>query len=237
LGREELERKLKNWKMTATVDETAIALAKYLKIKSATELFVRIEAEQLDMAYVKELVLRYQMGELFEPKVPPPHTHEKHIHKPEKDSGDALIIEDSLSGLEYKMGKCCNPVFGDDIFGFTTVSSGITIHRSDCPNAKRLREQYSYRILPARWRSNAAASGFIASIRVVAEDRTGMVNRITELIGELKINIRSMNLVPMRAGRIGGLINIEVANTGLVDMVAANLLKVRGMEKAYRVTG
>ena len=121
--------------------------------------------------------------------------------------------------------------------GFTTVSSGITIHRSDCPNARRLKQQYPYRVLEARWRSTAGRNSFLASVRIVAEDTTGMVNRITEVVsGELKINIRSMSLSPMRDGKIGGTINIEVPSTAVVDMVAANLMRIKGVEKAYRVT-
>ena len=78
---------------------------------------------------------------------------------------------------------------------------------------------------------------FLASVRIVAEDTTGMVNRITEVVsGELKINIRSMSLSPMRDGKIGGTINIEVPSTAVVDMVAANLMRIKGVEKAYRVT-
>jgi len=148
-----------------------------------------------------------------------------------------LIIDDSIRGLDYKLAKCCNPIFGDDIFGFTTVSSGITIHRTDCPNALRMRQQYPYRVLDARWRSEAGQGSFLASVRIVAEDTTGMVNRITEVVsGELKINIRSMSLSPLREGKIGGTLNIEVPSTAVVDMVAANLMKIKGVERAYRVT-
>lgn len=235
LGREELERKIKNWKLNITMDDAVNALCKYYKIKKATELYVKIANETLDITEFKELLSRHIDGELFEVKIPVPPTYPP-LKQAGDDGGDTLVIEEAIRGLEYKMGKCCNPIFGDKIFGFTTVSSGITIHRCDCPNAKRLREQYPYRVLPARWRANAAHTGFIASLRVVAEDTTGMVNRITETIAGMKINIRSMNLTPMRDGRIGGMINIEVPNTQLVDAVAFTLLKVKGVEKAHRIT-
>ena len=101
-----------------------------------------------------------------------------------------------------------------------------------------MREMYPYRVLEARWRNSTNQGNFLASLRIVAEDTTGIVNRITEVIsGELKINIRSMSMSPMRDGRIGGTINIEVPNIAVIDMVAANLMKIKGVEKAYRVTG
>lgn len=238
LGREELERKLKNWKLDIPIDDAVAALGKFYKLKTGTEVYNAIAEEEIDLLEAKDIIIRYQNGETVDPA-----KTRTTVQQPQRESssskGDALIIDDSIRSLDYKLAKCCNPIYGDDVFGFITVSSGITIHRSDCPNARRLREQYPYRVIEARWRDGARQQGgFLASIRIVAEDSTGMVNRITETIsGELKINIRSMNISPIREGRIGGLINIEVSNTAVVDMVAANLMKIKGVEKAYRVTG
>lgn len=237
LGREELERKIKNWKLGITIDEAVTVLAKYYKIKTITELYARIANGDLDIGDFKELLVKHTNGELFEVKPPPAAPPKPQPQAAEQeDGGDVLVIEDSIRGLDYKFGKCCNPMFGNDIFGFITVNSGITIHRSDCPNAKRLKELYPYRVLPARWLANAAHSGFIAPIRIVAEDTTGMVNRITEVVAELNINIRSMNLLPMRNNRIGGIISVEAPNTAVVDTIVFKLLKVKGVEKAHRET-
>lgn len=237
LGREELERKLKNWKLNIPIDDAVAALAKYYKYKTGTELYAAIADGTIEIAQTKELLSQHLNGELFEPKTRQPSQPPVKSATEREAGGDALVIDESIQGLDYKLAKCCNPIFGDDIFGFTTVSAGITIHRCDCPNARRLRQQYPYRVLEARWRSGARQGGFLASLRIVAEDTTGMVNRITEVVsGELKINIRSMSLSPIRDGRIGGIINIEVPNTAVIDMVAANLMKIKGVEKAYRVT-
>ena len=104
------------------------------------------------------------------------------------------MIDDNINQIEYKLAKCCNPIKGDDIFGFVTISSGITIHRTDCPNARRMRENYPYRVIDARWRQTAEGA-FRVTIRIVAADTTGMANHITEtVIRDLKLNIRSMNL-------------------------------------------
>ena len=235
LGREELERKLRNWRLNVPIDDAVAVLIRYYKLHTGTELYAAIAKGEIDIADTKELIARHLSGELFEPKTRPASTAAKsHAERSE----DALVIDETIRGIDYKLAKCCNPIFGDDIFAFTTVSSGITIHRSDCPNALRLKEMYPYRVLEARWRDDSRPGTFLASIRLVAEDVTGIVNRITETItGELKINIRSMNLNPMREGRIGGVINIEVTNTSIIDMVAANLMKIKGVEKAYRITG
>ncbi len=238
LGREELERKLKNWKLPITMDEAVATLCKYYKVRTGLDLYGRIATEKIDMGEVKESLTRHVSGELFEQKAPAPRNTPANQKEQEgrPSSIETLIIGDAIKGLDYKMAGCCNPIFGDEVFGFTTINSGITIHREDCPNAPRLKELYPYRVISARWRSNAPQGAYVASVRVVAEDSTGMINKITEVItGELKINIRSMSISPARDGRISGLINIEVPSTNLVDMVAFRLLKIKGVEKAYRI--
>ena len=146
----------------------------------------------------------------------------------------ALIIDEKIGQLDYKLAKCCNPIHGDEIFGFITVGAGITIHRTDCPNAQRLRRNYPYRVLEARWRDEAQGA-FRVSIRVVASDTTGMINHIAEVINrDLKLSIRSMNLSP-GGGLLSGVIHVEVPGTGMVDMLIHSILRIKGVQKAYRV--
>ena len=103
------------------------------------------------LADIKEVLTRYLSDSLDERPV-----REVPVTKVSVESDDALIIDESLSNIEYKLAICCNPIFGDEIFGFTTVSGGITIHRQDCPNAQRLNERFPYRVLPARWQAEGA---------------------------------------------------------------------------------
>ena len=236
LGREELERRLKNWKLNIPIDEAVAVLAKYYKLKTGTEVYSAIAGGQIEMPDIKEHIVKFMDGGLFEPKTRP-QSPAASASKPKPESNDTLIIEESVQGLDYKLGKCCNPVFGDEIFGFTTVSAGITIHRCDCPNARRLREEYPYRVLEAHWNSDSKQGKFLATIHIIAEDITGIVTRITETIsGALKINIRSMSINPLRKGMLSGTIVIEVSNTATIDMVIANLVKIKGIEKASRMT-
>lgn len=234
LGREELERKIKNWKLSISMEDAVTVLCKYYKVKTGTELYGQIADGKVDIADIKELLTRHLAGEQLT---------EVRGRGPERakvagtTSEDALIIDDTIKNLDYKLAKCCNPIRGDEVFGFVTINSGVTIHRNDCPNAARLKEHYPYRVLPAKWRdTKATGSAFQATIRVVADNVTGILNRITEVIShELKINIRSMSLSPNSKGELTGLINIEVTGTQIVDMVIYNIARIKGVQKAYRV--
>jgi GTP pyrophosphokinase len=116
-----------------------------------------------------------------------------------------------------------------------TISSGITIHRTDCPNAARLRENYPYRVMEARWRSNADGA-FRATIAVVAVDTSGLANQVTEIITrELKLNIRMFNFASRGDGMVRGTISVEVPSSAVVDTLIHSLTKIKGVQRAYRV--
>lgn len=232
LGREELERKIKNWKFNITIDDAVTALCRYYKLKTGTELYGKIADQTLDIASMKDIIAKYIDGELFEPKTRMTTGETK---QQADKSTDALIIDDGVHGLEYKLAKCCNPIYGDEIFGFITINSGITIHRFDCPNAARMQERYPYRVIAAKWRNNDGVGAFRASMRVVADDVHGMVNTINDVIGrDLGLTIRSMNLTSNN-GSLSGLINVEVKNVQTVDFIVHSLMRIKGMQKVYRV--
>ncbi len=233
LGREELERKLKNWKLAIAIDDAVTLLCKHYKLRTGIELYGRIVDERVDMADIKDTITRHLAGEEA-PATPPTPVKLPTPRKEEKNT-EELVLGDEVHGLEWHTARCCNPIFGDEVFGFTTINKGVTIHRSDCPNARRLKELYPYRIIAARWKGETSKGSFIAAIRIVADDRSGMLNHITEAVGALGINIRSMALSPMRDGQIGGLINVEVPSSSVADMVTYNILRIAGVKKAYRV--
>jgi len=240
LGREELERKLKNWKFGLPIDEAVAYLCKYYKLKTGTELYGLISTEKVDLATIKEILTRWQSGEADEERRAAAAAAEQakmqNTAARPAHAADALVIDDDIHRIEYKLAKCCNPIKGDDIFGFVTISSGITIHRADCPNARRMRENYPYRVIDARWRQTAEGA-FRVTIRIVAADTTGMANRITEtVIRDLKLNIRSMNLAS-HSGLLTGTIDVEVPATNVVDTLIYAILRIKGVQKAYRVNG
>ncbi len=232
LGREELERKLKNWKLAIAIDDAVTLLCKHYKLRTGMELYGRIVDEKVDMGDIKEIVSRHLEGgdAPFIPPAPAKITPKRE----EKASEEELVLGEEVHGLEWHTARCCNPIFGDEVFGFTTINKGVTIHRTDCPNAPRLKELYPYRIIAARWKGEQSKGRFIASVRVVAEDRGGILNQITESIGSLGISIRSLSLTPMRDNLLGGVVNVEVPSSSVADMVTYAIQRIDGVRRAYR---
>ena len=240
LGREELERKLKNWKMTKSIDEVVAYLCKYYKQRTGTALYELIAQEKIDLAVVKEILTKWLSGEADEERRAAEAEAEARrrattAQTQSKQSSDALIIDESINNIVYKLAKCCNPIKGDDIFGFVNISTGITIHRTDCPNAKRIREQYPYRIMEAKWRESAQGA-FRVTIAINANDSAGLVNQITEVVSrDMKLNIRSINLNSRGDGTGIGTISVEVPSVGVVDTLIHAIMRIKGVQRAYRV--
>ncbi len=233
LGREELERKMKNWKTAMPIDDAVTALCKHYKVKTGTELYALIASQRISMGEIKE-VLTSAADREREPEIQ--KSPAAAAKKPKEGSADTFVIDEQLNGINYHLARCCNPIYGDQVVGFVTISKGITVHRTDCPNCQWLSQKYDYRIIPVQWKGNAAAAGsFIASIKIHASDESGIINRITEIITkDLKINIRSMNLSTVRGG-MEGVINIEVSGTPIVDLVVHSLMRMKAVDKAYRL--
>lgn len=235
-GREELERKLKNWKIGKSIDEIVAYLCKYYKQKNGTSVYELIAEGKIDLAVAREVLQKWISGEAdAERRLAEQEADRRKTNVMPSQSSDALIIDESINNIVYKLAKCCNPIKGDNIFGFVTVTSGITIHRSDCPNARRMREQYPYRVIEARWRTSAQGS-FRVTISVVASDSSGLANKITEVIShDLKLNMRTINFSSRGDGSAVGTISIEVPSTGVVNTLIHALQKIKGIEKVSRI--
>jgi guanosine-3',5'-bis(diphosphate) 3'-pyrophosphohydrolase len=147
-GREILMRRLKNWKIVYG-DTVVQKLLNSLNLKTAQDLYYLIATEKIELLHIKELLLKEETAESI---IPPAFIPEREV-KDTFDSqySDYLIIEDRVEGLDYKLSKCCNPLFGDSIFGFVTILDGIKIHRKNCPNAENMISRYPYRVVVARW--------------------------------------------------------------------------------------
>lgn len=243
MGREELERKLKNWKLALTIDEAVAYLGKYFKLRLGTEVYAMIATQKIDFGSIKEILVRHLSGEAAEERraAAAEIERQKSANAAAREtpaaagSQDALVIDDDISKIQYKLAKCCNPIKGDDVFGFITINSGITIHRTDCPNARRMHENYPYRIIEARWRKSAEGA-FRVTIRIIAADTTGMANRITEVISrDLKLNIRSLAFESANGGTLRGTVAVEVPGANIVDTLIHSILHIRGVQKAYRI--
>ena len=174
-----------------------------------------------------------------EPKKPRPRLENaedvKKTIKKVKSGGtsDTLLIGEDLDTVDYKFANCCKPIPGDDVFGFVTVSEGIKIHRTSCPNATELMSNYGYRIIKAKWTSQQEIA-FLAGIKVVGTDRIGMVNDITSIIStDLKVNMRSLT-IDTDHGIFEGNIAVYVDDTSHLNTMLDRLGKVQGIESVSR---
>ncbi len=243
IGREELERKIKNWKLAISMDEAVAYLCKEYKVRTGTQLYEMVALQKVDVAQIKELLSKLISGEADEmrraaaaeaDRIKQERANSKSAAAPTTQSSDALVIEEGINNLDYKLAKCCNPIKGDEIFGFVTVSSGVTIHRNDCPNARRLREMYPYRVMEASWKSNSSGA-FRVTLAVVMKDLNGVTNQITEVISrDLKLVIRNISITSRPDGTASGTVTVEVPGTSVVDTLIHSILRIKGVTRVYR---
>ena len=147
---------------------------------------------------------------------------------------DVLVIDQNLKGLEFKLAKCCNPIYGDDVFGFVTVSGGIKIHRADCPNANQMRERFGYRIVKARWAGKSVGTQYPITLRVVGHDDIGIVTNITSIINkESNILLRSIS-IDSHDGLFSGMLTVMVDDTSKLESLIKKIKTVKGVKQVNR---
>ncbi|MDR3296802.1 MAG: RelA/SpoT family protein [Prevotellaceae bacterium] len=237
-GRETLERKLKNWKFNITIDTVASLLSKHFKIKTISEIYVKLALEELDFALVRDVLQRHLAGEaqLVEREATAKKVEPQKASAKRSASTDYIIIDDQLNNVAYKLGKCCNPIFGDDMFGFVTVGSGVTIHRTSCPNAERLMQQYPYRVLHAKWRQQDDADSFQAVLKISANNEVGMQQKLSEVVDKYAAGgaVRSFQLEANR-GQLEGQMRVFIKNVKQLETLLYHLRSTKGVIKAARV--
>ena len=189
-GKELLDRRLKNWKLEFS-DEMNTELRKKLNFPSLTGFFAAIGAGTLDVNVVKDFILgeaeRHAVSVEAAEAVQASAKASRHYES--KD--DILVLNaKNVKGIDYRMSKCCNPVFGDDVFGFVTREAGIKIHRITCPNAARLLELYPYRIQKVKWAESPSSGSFQVGLKLVADEESASAS-ILETVGHFKASVRS----------------------------------------------
>lgn len=231
IGKESLLRKFKNWKIPFS-DEVIDKTIKLLKYKTPIEMYYAIAIEKLDTQKIKEVLLPAEKPEIL----PSPETDVKAIpKKTEEKRDDILFLDENLVNINYTLAPCCNPVFGDDVFGFVTISKGVTIHRTNCPNSKEMQSRYDYRLINVRWRSSPSSSAFQTQIRITGLDNLGIVNTISDIISnDMKVNMRSIS-VESDKGIFEGIIKVYVNDIKHLETLLHKLLKVKGVLKATRI--
>lgn len=147
---------------------------------------------------------------------------------------DELVIDQNLRGVEYKLAKCCNPIYGDQIYGFVSVTQGIKIHRTDCPNAADMKARFPYRVVPARWSGKAIGSQYPITLRVVGNDDIGIVSGLTSLINkESGVLLRTIS-IDSHDGIFEGQLTLMVSDTSQLDAVQKKMMGVRGVKSITR---
>lgn len=253
LGREELERKLKNWKIPLSVDEAVGVLVKHFKVRTGVEVYTLIAQQGASMAQVKALLVAASASATTLPystNAPNlPSSNSATSLSPAgsstfvasggglrsgDNSADPIVFQGDAAGLGYKFARCCNPIFGDDIFGFVTINAGVTIHRADCPNATRLKQQYPYRVINTAWRTTGADGAFVATLQIRGDDVAGLAAAISDVLShKMKINIRSMSFTT-RGVSMEGVVSVEVKNNQMLDAAIHAVRRVKGVLSVVR---
>ena len=154
-----------------------------------------------------------------------PQAFDEHANSKE----DVLVIDQNLKGLEFTLAKCCNPIYGDDVFGFVTVSGGIKIHRMDCPNADQMRQRFGYRFVKARWAGKSQGRQYPITLRVVGHDDIGIVTNITSIISkEHDITLRSIG-IDSHDGLFSGTLTIIIGDTGKLESLIKKRRTIKGV--------
>ncbi|SDL94988.1 GTP pyrophosphokinase [Daejeonella rubra] len=230
-GKEILERKLKSLKVTYNTDNL-YKLSYYFKLSSTLDLFYNVAQGKIDVKQLKEFVASEKVVENKPEKIDNGY-NEQLIKKVKGDDNDTLLIGEDLQKLDYKLSSCCNPIPGDDVFGFVTVGDGIKIHRTNCPNAAKLMSNYGYRIVKARWNSQKELA-FLTGLHITGIDDVGLINKITTVISsDFKVNMRSIT-VDTDNGIFEGSIMVYVNNTKHLDNLINKLKEVVGVTSVTR---
>lgn len=232
-GKELLERRLRNWKLELP-DAMRTALMKQRKYPSLMAMMAAIAEGELDVNEIKSFILAAQER----PETAEEGPKNTALPSPAQSGTDDILVLGArdVKGIDYKMAHCCNPVYGDDVFGFVTRTEGIKIHRMSCPNAMRLMERYPYRIQRVVWQDSAASGNFQCTLTVTADSDNAALADIMEVIGQFKVSLRSFNVNPNRRdGTFEIAIRLLVPSNMELDKVISRISALRQVEKVKRV--
>ncbi len=238
-GKNLVEKKLKQLRIENS-HETINQLRAYFNAKTPADMFYRFGKGYIDANEIKKFQaekeaklnrqLKLNTDEIQEGKAIQKELQK--MHGGRKD-GDSLLIGEDMDRIDYTLAKCCNPISGDEVFGFVTVLEGIKIHRTTCPNATELLAKYGNRVIKARWTSHQQIA-FLAGLKISGIDRVGIVNTVTAVISnELHINMRSIT-VDTDDGIFEGTIKVYVHDTRHLEDLTQKLLAVAGVHEVTR---
>ena len=236
-GKELLTRKLKHLKIT--LNESVVnELVNFFKLKTSLDLFYRVGIGSIENQQLKDFAAQKSNTfiNFFKTKIKrPPSTNQEEINRPELSSNyDMLVFGSENDKLDYKLSSCCNPIPGDEVFGFITINEGIKVHKKDCPNAITLQSNYAYRIMQAKW-IDSSQQEFKATLKITGMDTLGLTNELTKVISnQMHVNIQSISLSG-EAGIFNGQVAVIVQNNNILKKLIENIKKIDGIDKVTRV--
>jgi GTP pyrophosphokinase len=233
-GKEILFRKLKQVKLD-TSNNTFDKLRRYFNVKTQFDLYYKIGKYGVNTADIKRFKEQNTANEKPKrvTKIADAQSFEKELRKVKGREHDILLIGEDMDVVDYVLSKCCNPIPGDNVFGFVTVSEGIKIHRTTCPNASELMSNHGHRVIKSKWTSQHEIA-FLVGLKILGTDRVGLINDVTRIISnELKVNMRSMS-IDTDTGIFEGTIKLYVNDTRHLDELIEQLDIVEGVEKVIR---
>jgi GTP diphosphokinase / guanosine-3',5'-bis(diphosphate) 3'-diphosphatase len=241
-GKEKLDRKLKQLKIENNI-ENIQKLVTYFKLQAPIDLYYEFATDKLDIKDLKNYTSEQEKGGIlsylrnsFGKSRPANYEKEQidPIRQKLKEKPDTLLIGDSMEALDYTLSPCCNPIPGDDVFGFVTISEGIKIHRNNCPNAVQLMSKFAYRIVKAKWYTGKSIA-FLSGIKIRGIDDMGILNSITNTISsEYNLNIRSIN-IDSNAGTFEGTVMLYVNDTQHLNNLIGKIKKIQGVKQVFRI--
>jgi GTP pyrophosphokinase len=233
-GKEILKRRFRNWKVG--FDDSSIRrVIQHFKYRDAIDLYFDVATEKVELLQIKELLTSSEKALEVKPERIEETTVDRLVKTASRESGDFLVIDEKLANVEYKLSPCCNPILGDAIFGFVTISSGISIHRTKCPNAQQMLSRYGYRVVKARWSNNDKDAFFPVTLLITGMDDLGIVSNISDVISkDLKVNMRSISIESID-GMFEGSITLFVKDTQHLEALTRKLKKVKGVLNIKRL--
>lgn len=237
MAKELLKRRFKNRKLEMN-EAIMMRLIKKLGFKNLTDFYIKIADETLDVnnfidQYLDAEKKEAEMHERTETTSAENYVITDNTAK-ELVTGEELVIDNNLTGVDYKLAKCCNPIYGDEIFGFVS-SQGIKIHRQNCPNAHDMFSRFGYRVLPAKW-SGKSGSKYTITLRIIGNDDIGIINNLTSIIAkENDVNMRSIS-IDSNDGLFQGNISVTLSNTDALSGLIKKLKTVKGVKEVSRLS-
>ena len=234
LGKGMLQRRLKNWKLPFS--ETVVdMLVKEFKLENSLQLYHQISTEKIDIADVKRF-LTAKFGESVEKaEKAVPETIGASKKEVPGEVEESLSIGEDIDNVTYKLAKCCNPIPGDRVFGFVTSDGTISIHRTNCPNAKSMQQRYGYRIINVKW-NGIENQGSQATIRIYGRDVMGLLGKITKVISDdLEVNMKNIVLNSDKEGFFEGKIVLQISDVDALEQLILRLKAIEGIMEVVRI--